>query len=594
MIGSALKALGDPDAAVRREACAAVGPRSIEPEVFNALLALLADESVGVDAEAALDRSSPTWRTNPESLELVRAQLMALGSTLSIGEVQDDWQVSADAVATRPSPDFSVPAVLDLLLRAVGDRTGLLVRMLDQGEVLEVRRAALELRLRESEPRLARSIAIERSNDPEPALRLRALQTLVKLDTANALDVALKTAADPSPLLRAFAARVLASLSEPRAQQMLQALLDDSAEDVRVAVLKSLKPGTLTAASISISSLLSRGSFRPHMATASANEAVALLRCLHVLDKTWAWTASNRELLIPLLDTLLRSASGEDLATAIHLTAASGARELVPRLVAVLVDAEASRAARDALDALNAEWRSSDLARQGIEDLQAVVTGGNHRRAVAAVLALAELGDFVHLRVLVAELSRAETSKDVVEAFERAPWEDLLPALSEALADPRDEVRERALGLLTTRGIQRALPLIERVLLEDAQPSVRLKALELCDSTSVAIDTLRLLLADPDPRIRDLSARLLGQGAATEAIQNLVERLTDESPSVRASARVALERIDPLWPGTRAALNRRQHIEQALDHASPEVRAAAAAVLGLVDSFHGAETAVAR
>lgn len=106
---------------------------------------------------------------------------------------------------------------------------------------------------------------------------------------------------------------------------------------------------------------------------------------------------------------------------------------------------------------------------------------------------------------------------------------------------------------------------------DSAQVSRALRSID-SGSGEIAVDEVIARLHDPDPEVRAEAARALGRIRAPEATEALIQELRDNTSSVRPEAAIALGRI-----GDRRALS---HLLDALNDPSEELQDGAAWALG--------------
>jgi HEAT repeat protein len=291
------------------------------------------------------------------------------------------------------------------------DRVALLARMTAEEEEPAVRRAAFELLLAQSDPGRALRLATAHLDDPQPPLRLRALQAAVKLDPASGLSHALRAANDPAPEVRAFVARFCASRDEPEARRCLQALVDDAADSVRLTAKDrlglvaepappDLQPSVTLADALAdprrevradavrvlASESETAGDRAPLLERVLLEETDADLR-LDALSSPGGAAAA-----VAVLQALLRDPDPRMRARAAQHLGQRQAAETIGDLTARLTDsgAEVRACARAALDRIDPEWAGREAAQRREPEIVEALTQAmpEVRAAAAAALAL--------------------------------------------------------------------------------------------------------------------------------------------------------------------------------------------------------------
>ena len=166
---------------------------------------------------------------------------------------------------------------------------------------------------------------------------------------------------------------------------------------------------------------------------------------------------------------------------------------------------------------------------------------------------------------------RARAITEVGELRERR----LIPELVRALNDPMVAVRERASRVLQWMGDDSSLPPLRAAVRHESDPAVRGNVAEALARIGGRKELPLLgtvLTSDPDEGVRARTAAALGAAQIREAVPLLIAALADPGVSVRARAAEALgDSRDPL---ARAALER-----TARSDSDAGVRATAASAL---------------
>jgi HEAT repeat protein len=360
---------------------------------------------------------------------------------------------------------------------------------------------------------------------------------------------------------RLGAVRLLAEEGSEPARAALAGLLEDPAEEIRLAAHRAEMAAGMAPSPAA----------RPE--AASAEEPVVVPgepvpAATHEPDPAEAGAPTETPALEP--EVFAAMARGlEDPDEAVRERARRGVQAVPARVrLAWTRQALRSQELREAaLGARVAEETalSRELARDLLE--RAAILGRDDRPPFVSALAAAGLP----LDGLVELLQDVEPAvrHDAVGVLWEVGGSDAVPALQAALADPSAAVRMAVLDLIGTSGDPSAAEVAGRVLATDSSPAVRAAALQAAVGAP-ASDRRSLLeraLDDPDPDVRATAIDVLAGGLSEDASGHLMEALDDPDERVRDAAARALAAL-PRWdlPTLWAALSRAEpeQVEQLL------------------------------
>ncbi len=633
-----------------------LGPLREEDRIAG-VMATIEDVTERLDAERTLaeDLRSTDPAVRNRALERVEAA-GAAGPHAAIVELlrNDSWQVRRGAIhgLSRQTParlvasliealrdehrDFNVlSSALQLLSMIDVDVTAPLSELLKTGEADLRMQAALALG-EQSNP-AASSALVGALDDPDPNVRFHVIESLGKLQAAEAVD-ALAEIAESRDFFLAFpAVDALARIDDSRMASRLVPLLDDEtlcapvAEalgrlgdgDVTralVAVLNRSQPpvGSVAAAIANLydeyegryegglyiisefqASLDATGA--QNLLDALSDDRVRELRPV-VLLLGWIQSPAVARALTQLLG---HSACRTDVIEALVRHGSGVVDVLVDRLDAD--DEQVRLAAVAALGKLGDRRSTAPLTRLLTADRTVVI---------AAAAALAKIGDPSAFRPLLGLIAHPDATvrQAAISALNSLGHPDMERSIAPLLADVNPHVRESAVRIAGYFGYAGcADAMFERC--RDDVESVRRAALEhvaLMDEAralpvllgAIATETpraragvaialgrivqlesqsaLRRALGDRDGWVRYFAARSLGEHGAGDALDDLAELAErDAAPHVRIAALEAIGAID----GPRAA----EVLAQYTDDSDTEIAAAAVRSLGRVGD--GAATA---
>jgi HEAT repeat protein len=615
-----LRAMGDEDWRVRKEAAAVAVAMAPAPAVLRRLVESLApgQENVGL-RNAAVEALAGFGVASVDALSVALPALDADGRKLAAEALGRTGQTAALLVLASmvADPDPNVRAAVVEAVAAIGctsvdDVTPLLERFLDDRDPLlkltalnglntlgivipwhrlkpmleepVLRGAALVAAGFSGHPAAGRMIAsaLERTRGAVSLVALSAMVTYVRSGPEAAKNARLALANLPQEVRR----RLLEQADKP----------DDSVEERRLALILVAAAGLPEAARIAARALTD------DRVAPEAEEALALLGAAGVtalVEAAGTGGDSERALAMEVLPRLVDASSIREAARAVRVSLGAPSPEVVASALEAAAtvgdelcvepaaralgsdNARVRRAAAAALDALARRHR--DAAR---ELAMAAHPDGPGAHAAAVVMGALDSPVLDSVEEDVAFLSRTlghghtPARRSALEALARRVSVQAAEAVAFALSDEEPEVRRaavRALGRMrapdgTAPGISHLLALAERGA-DDA----------------LAIDAVRALGDAADERAQEMLVSLVRQGApavavaAVEALGHLpqVERvkalslgLSHHDPEVvKASlGRLVMER-DP---------SVREHLLVCLEHDVWDVRRLAADLLGRI------------
>jgi HEAT repeat protein len=394
-------------------------------------------------------------------------------------------------------PDPSLRQAGARVLAARGDRRGLAVVIdwIANGFATD-RAAGLEaLRLLTPLPAEARA-AVERAlADPEPNVRLAALEVLSRAP-ANASPPAVASRLDDTvPAVRLAAVRLLAEAGDPRAALPLIERLGDSDRQIQREAIGALARLGDPRAEPALLRVIDSGSDDLRMSAVDAAGALKLPGAVEALTDI----ARRRP-----ADALARQAQ--------RALGEIGTPEALAVLMELLRRPPATRETEDGLarsaPTLPVLIQEIETAGAGAASAAAIVGRLREARAVPALLGLARRGG-------------APTAAALRALAAIAPRE-AIGALVRAAEDPSATVRRLALQALLALDDERASAVLEAG------------------------------LQDRDPDVRLLATRLAGRLRARAFQEAVAGRLLDVNPNIRRAAVASLARLEA--PGTARAL----------------------------------------
>jgi cellulose synthase operon protein C len=444
-------------------------------------------------------------------------------------------------------PDPSLRQAGARILVATGDRQGLAVVIdwVATGFAAD-RVAGLEaLRLLPALPPTART-AVERAlSDPEPNVRLSALEVLGHAPSESFPIAVAGRLDDTIPAVRLAAVRLLADVRDPRASLPLIERLGDSDRQIQREAIAALARLGDPRAEPALLRMIETGSDDLRLA---AVDAVGALRLPGAVT-TLAGLAGRRP-----ADPLTRQAQR-----------ALGEIGTAPALAALVDLIRRPPVTEETEEALSrsATWLPAlldELEEAGPGAPTAAVVAGRLRdaRALPALLSLARRG--------------GPATVAAVRALGAMGTPEVIPALVEAAEDRSATVRQVALEALLTLGDERAAAVLPAGL-TDRDPDIRLLSLRLAARLR-AHDQARSVerrLLDVDPAIRRQAVMTLGQ-------------LEPAGSALALAAALPLLRGSELLVGTALARVARKQDLPALTRAAPSAQGASrlALLAGLV------------
>lgn len=185
--------------------------------------------------------------------------------------------------------------------------------------------------------------------------------------------------------------------------------------------------------------------------------------------------------------------------------------------------------------------------RRDISGLVRLLERGDPSVRHLAAAALGDLGDPAALAALLAALAGPDEEGvrwRAAEGLSRL-GEPAVAGLAALVGHADPDVRWKAIVALGDIGDPRAAPAL-RARLADPDRFVRGRAVSALARLGVPCLSLVLdTLADPDPRVRQGAAEVLGLIGDPVAVDGLLRALRDPAESVRRAAAVALLRINP-------------------------------------------------
>jgi HEAT repeat protein len=293
--------------------------------------------------------------------------------------------------------------------------------------------------------------------------------------------------------------------------------------------------------------------------------------------------AAGRTVVEPLVELLRDDAANLRMHAALALGELR-AQEATPDLVTTLDDPD-ENVRFHAIEALGRIG-----AAESIDPLARIAASDNFFLAFAAIEALSKTDDARVAPLMVSLLDQDALRPAAIETLAAIGDEDCVPALSRSLAQPDTDAGAVASALLRIQ--QRyedslgAGSFIAESCVEAITPSGSRRLMELADKRGPdraavatvlgwlgkqALDPLLKMIGDEElqPAVADSIVRI-----GTDAVQPLIGKLADASPSTRAAAAELLGRIGDRRAGA--------PLMQALDDTNADVAAAAAAALGNV------------
>ena len=157
------------------------------------------------------------------------------------------------------------------------------------------------------------------------------------------------------------------------------------------------------------------------------------------------------------------------------------------------------------------------------------------------LLRLLRESGLLEMRILEARYLKGWNQRTALVALGRTRTPEVVPALADALDSPSQETRiAAARGLACTGLIEAAVPLLDRLVsgqLRVPEPVLK-NALAACCHSNPAM--LLSYIDQAKGADRELLARVLGELAGPESIDELLTLSVDQSPEIRASAARAL------------------------------------------------------
>lgn len=617
VVGALLRALGDEDWRVRKEATAVAIALAPDPDVLRALVGVFAadDENVG-RRNAAVEAVAGYGSAAVDMLSLAIGQLDADGRKLAVEALghtgEDAALIVLRSLVDDPDLNVRVAAVESLTIigaTCVEAVAPALLALLDETEELLLLTALTGLNdlgiavpyarigrwLEHPVLRTAALIAIGRSADPTAAPVLVAMLERSRGAVRDHVMAALVDFVRASPAALAAARSAFSSL-EPSALRALLALAEseETLERRRRAIVLLGPLGCAAAATAALRALADEP------LAAEAEEALVNLGAVAV-EPLLACVAEGESAIRPLCIELVGQLA----------TPREG-----PRVVAVLREALASPVAEEIAAALGV------LMTWGDESCLAPAAG--HLQAPSARVRRAAMAAFSGIAARFPDEAAAcvvEARPDgdsalaallvigVTPERQRVAATDAVAFLSQALSHDDPLVRRTALEGLAQRGDASAVEAVVFAL-SDEEPGVRAAAARALGvmrgegQESVGVEPLLdLVQRSQDPGLVAEAVRALGETAAPEALALLRRQVRDGAPvvavaAIEAVARISSpDRVDALLEGiwhddvevVKAALQRlsaekdarvRSHLIACIDHDAWDVRRLAADLLG--------------
>uniref|UniRef100_A0A7C4CCI5 HEAT repeat domain-containing protein n=1 Tax=candidate division WOR-3 bacterium TaxID=2052148 RepID=A0A7C4CCI5_UNCW3 len=341
--------------------------------------------------------------------------------------------------------------------------------------------------------------------DPDPATRSWAVDSLRRLGTAEAAGALVFVLGDPDPSVRARAAAALAAIGEPAAEPLARYLAawDGSLGTVIPELLGRLR----TTAGLDL--------LLQHLDEPDPLVRSAIARALGAIS-------------------LELARSGSDNSAALS-RAKTGLLDLLRD-----IEPEVQIAAAGALGQLGDPETCNALLDEMADDNPAV------RRA--AVEALGRIGDKQSANAL-ARAAADDPSPEVRSAADfalRSISDRTVGSLVELLTSDALDDRIRALALLLEEGRSAVMPLTE--LLRRPEPAVRSAAAEALGMLGepAALDYLLPLVGDGESSVRLAVVRALGRIRHVRSAERLAAAIEDQDPKVSGAAAGALEALGEL------------------------------------------------
>jgi len=270
-------------------------------------------------------------------------------------------------------------------------------------------------------------------------------------------------------------------------------------------------------------------------------------------------------------------------------------------------------AACDALDSIDPKWSKSDSALRAVPVFIEELKCPDFSHRWRAATGLGEIGDTAAVEPLIQTLVDAELGvrSAAREALDKvnSRWSGTdaarrsVPLLIQALKEPRaSEGALQALEMIDpqwnrTEAALRAVPVFIRALKDPWSPtrSAAASALGRIGDKS-ALEPLKQALKDPNWEVRRASIRALAQIGDKAAVEPLIQALVQavkEETLLCDEVLQALEKTDPQWNRTEAALRAVPVLIQALKDPYSPTRSAAARVLEKITGQRFAEDASA-
>jgi HEAT repeat protein len=607
-----VKALGDEDWRVRREAAQAaplIAPREV---IVAALVPLLSNEeniglrnsavealaAIGADAigpilDVLLDLSSDGKKLAIEALAGITDERSA--SALEALLENDDVNVacaSAEALAqvAKRSEDLRADAVAALVRNVERADTYFRVALLEGLKLLEAE--------------LPWSVYAQVASDP--MLRRYAVSAAARVDDREAIDLLVNTVAKGTRVLAREAVIVLGEKVHHAAESpelvvyvqkaferlsVLSAPLlafarahDDLAVRAGAITLLGLvrDPATIPAiiGALSEESLAERAeralklvggdALGPIMALARSREPSARVSALSMMP-SFAHTAKDE--VRQTLHGALRDESNEVKATALRVLGTTGDADDMERIMPMLTDAD-PRVAAAAVAAL--EPLARRYADRAVELVSGVEVEGPLASAACVVFAaLAEEGPFPPARLRFLERALASTDPRVrrhaVDALAVNPTDDVVDVLQLGLADEERDVQLAAMRALGRAGRSEPIEILILGARDGELVASGLSALAEYDEPS-AVSLAGRLVDARDPLVACAAVDALGRAGGEQARRSLLGALAHPDADV---VRLALTEL-----GAPAMEVERDAMARCLRHPSPSVRRSAVDAIG--------------
>jgi HEAT repeat protein len=518
-----VKALDDPDDEVRGKSATALGRLGDRRALGHLLEHLLTDPAPFVrgriastlgqfDGPEVIDSlvralGDPAWWVRMRSVEaLEQIGSVAEGPLLVALEDRDQEIRRRSAVALER---LGVAANLVQMIDAgerITEASETLGRLAAAGtrellaELLfhpapEVREVAITAIRRAGRSDLGTELIQRAATDPEPSLRVLALDTLRTLRLDRALPAALTGAVDPDPRVRATAIQLAATFGAPDIPDVLRAHTTDPEPLVRAAAARALGALKASSAHAELSRLM--------------NDPVSAVREAAVLA---AGEAGLRQL-VPEMVALLGDSDEGVRTAAARSVAALGDRSAVPGLLRAFPQADPNL--REGIVAAVSRLDPSAMA--GLIDtlMQRNDTGG--KLSVARTLGRVRQPEAVEVLIRLSRDPDSSVRAASLESLGRSarfkgpPPESLASAVAAGLGDADQSVRAAAIDLCS------------RICLPDQGPRL-----------------LALLQTDPSPLVRERAAIAIGLLRVAGGEEALITACRPAEPAnVRAAATLA-------------------------------------------------------